>query len=70
MFDLFNILIADLRFYAGDSIKNRFWVILFDKNFKLLCSHRIIFFLQKTKFRFLNRYYVTDSTPNMVATFL
>lgn len=56
MFDLYNIFIADLRFYAGDSFKNRFWVILFDKNFKLLFSHRIIFFLQKTKFRFLNRY--------------
>lgn len=56
MLNLFYILIEDLRFYAGDNFKNRLWVFLFDKNFKLLFSYRIIFFLHKTKFRFLNRY--------------
>ena len=46
----------DLFFYAGNSIRNKLRVFLFDKNFKLLFSYRLTFFLNKTRLSFLNRY--------------
>ena len=46
----------DLIFYGGNNLKNKFWLLLFDKNFKLLFSHRVMVLLHKTKFSFLNRY--------------
>tara|TARA_B110000091_G_C13716174_1_gene432685 strand:+ start:283 stop:780 length:498 start_codon:yes stop_codon:yes gene_type:complete len=53
---LLSIFADDLRFYAGGNLKNKLWVFLFDKSFKLLLSYRIMFYLKTTKCAFLNRY--------------
>jgi serine O-acetyltransferase len=45
---------SDLNFYGGKNIKSKIGVILFNKNFKVLLSYRIMYFLNKTKFSFIN----------------
>ncbi len=56
MYSFIDLVKDDLIFYGGDTKKNKIWLFLFDKNFKLLFSHRLMVFLKETKLAFLNRY--------------
>ena len=47
---------SDIINYNGDSLKLILWLFLFDKSFRLLFSHRLMVYLQSTKFKFLNRW--------------
>ena len=48
-------MIADLRFYAKGSLKEMFWILFFDKSFRIIVLHRLMKRLSNTRFNMLNR---------------